>query len=148
METLKAPDTADGEMTHIAKSVVIKGELSCSEELYIDGQVAKALRLPMGDPGGSGSPYFSLVYLIKRWSEGPVPREILMLSDGIDRFGGSGPSNPYVDSATEEAQRAGIVIHSIYTPVWPTLATVSGARIGARTIFPRFPTRPEENPTT
>ena len=28
---------------------------------------AKALRLPLGDPGGSGSPYFSLVDLIKRW---------------------------------------------------------------------------------
>ncbi|HXB72375.1 MAG TPA: hypothetical protein VNY05_29325, partial [Candidatus Acidoferrales bacterium] len=43
-------------------------------------------------------------------------REILMLSDGIDRFGDSGPSNPYVDSAIEEAQRAGIIIYSIYTP--------------------------------
>jgi hypothetical protein len=79
-------------------------------------RAAKALRLPLGDPGASASPYFSLVDLIKRWPEVPVRREILMLSDGIDRFGGSGPSNPYVDSATEEAQRAGIVIHSIYTP--------------------------------
>ena len=79
-------------------------------------RAAKALRLPLGDPGASASPYFSLVDLIKRWPDVPVRREILMLSDGIDRFGGSGPSNPYVDSATEEAQRAGIVIHSIYTP--------------------------------
>jgi hypothetical protein len=74
---------------------------------------AKALRLPLGDPGASGSPYFSLVDLIKRW---PGRREILMLSDGIDRFGGSGPSNPYVDAAIEEAQRAGVIIYSIYTP--------------------------------
>jgi len=79
-------------------------------------QAAKALRLPMGDPGGSGSSYFSLVDLIKRWPEGTVRREILMLSDGIDRFGGSGPSDPYVDSAIEEAQRAGVIIYSIYTP--------------------------------
>jgi len=77
---------------------------------------AKALRLPLGDPGASTSPYFSLVDLIKRWPEGPVRREILMLSDGIDRFGGSGPSNPYVDSAIEGAQRAGVIIYSIYTP--------------------------------
>jgi hypothetical protein len=34
METLKAPDTARGEMTRISKSIVIKGELSCSEDLY------------------------------------------------------------------------------------------------------------------
>jgi hypothetical protein len=39
METLKAPDTTRGEMTRIGKSVVIKVELSCSEDLYIDGQV-------------------------------------------------------------------------------------------------------------
>ena len=38
METPKALDTARAEMTLIGKSVVIKGELSCSEDLYIDGQ--------------------------------------------------------------------------------------------------------------
>jgi hypothetical protein len=81
-----------------------------------DHAPAKALRLPLGDAGASASPYFSLVDLIKRWPESPVRREILMLSDGIDRFGGSGPSNPYVDSAIEEAQRAGEIIYSIYTP--------------------------------
>src|SRR4029077_19852041 len=79
-------------------------------------QAAKALRLPLGDAGASGSPYFSLVDLIKRWPEGAVRREILMVSDGIDRFGGAGPSNPYVDSAIEKAQRAGVIIYSIYTP--------------------------------
>jgi cytoskeletal protein CcmA (bactofilin family) len=30
METLKAPDTARGDVTRIGKSIVIKGELSCS----------------------------------------------------------------------------------------------------------------------
>jgi hypothetical protein len=79
-------------------------------------QAAKALRLPLGDAGASGSPYFSLVDLIKRWPEGPVRREILMVSDGIDRFGDGGPSNPYVDSAIEDLQRAGVIIYSIYTP--------------------------------
>jgi hypothetical protein len=79
-------------------------------------QAAKALRLPLGDAGASGSPYFSVVDLIKRWPEGAVRREILMVSDGIDRFGGGGPSNPYVDSAIAEAQRAGVIIYSIYTP--------------------------------
>ena len=79
-------------------------------------QAAKALRIPLGDAGAAGSPYFSVVDLIKRWPEGPVRREILMVSDGIDRFGGSGPSNPYVDSAIERAQRAEVIIYSIYTP--------------------------------
>ena len=56
METPKAPDTAQGEMTLIGKSVVIKGELSCGEDLYIDGQVEgtidpKGNRLTIGPHG-------------------------------------------------------------------------------------------------
>ena len=38
-----------------------------------------------------------------------------MNSDGIDRYYGSGPSDPYVDTAIEQAQRAGITIYSIYS---------------------------------
>jgi cytoskeletal protein CcmA (bactofilin family) len=38
-ETTNAPETARGETTLIGTSIVIKGELSCGEDLYIDGQV-------------------------------------------------------------------------------------------------------------
>ncbi len=48
METLNPPDTTRGEMTRIGKSVVIKGELLCSEDLYIDGQVEGTI-----DPKGN-----------------------------------------------------------------------------------------------
>jgi cytoskeletal protein CcmA (bactofilin family) len=56
METPKARDTARGEVTLIGKSVVIKGELSCGEDLYIDGQVEgtinpKGNRLTIGPNG-------------------------------------------------------------------------------------------------
>ena len=56
METPKAPDATRGEMTFIGKSIVIKGELSCSEDLYIDGQVEgtidpKGNRLTVGPTG-------------------------------------------------------------------------------------------------
>ena len=56
METPKALDTARTEMTLTSKSVVIKGELSCSEDLYIDGQVEgtinpKGSRLTIGPNG-------------------------------------------------------------------------------------------------
>ena len=57
METPKLPHTAYPEMTRIGKSIVIKGELSCGEDLYIDGQVEgtidpKGNRLTIG-PNGS-----------------------------------------------------------------------------------------------
>jgi len=56
METPKAPDAARGEMIFIGQSVVIKGELSCGEDLYIDGQVEgtidpKGNRLTIGPNG-------------------------------------------------------------------------------------------------
>ncbi len=37
-----------------------------------------------------------------------------MITDGIDRFGGVGPANPYVDTAIEQAQKAGVLVHSIF----------------------------------
>jgi uncharacterized protein len=79
-------------------------------------QSAKALRLPFGVPGVNASPYFSLGDLIKRWPETTARREVLMVSDGIDRFWGSGPDDPWVDSLIEQAQRAGVVVFAIYTP--------------------------------
>ena len=56
MGTPKVPDTAHVETTIIGKSIVIKGELSCSEELYVDGQVEgvidpKGNRLTVGPNG-------------------------------------------------------------------------------------------------
>jgi len=77
---------------------------------------AKALRLPFGNPGASASPYFSLGDLIKRWPASDERRELLMITDGIDRYWGSGPDNAYVDTVIEQAQRAGVIVYSIYTP--------------------------------
>ncbi len=75
---------------------------------------ATRIRLPMGNPGANSSPYFSLVELLKGWAPIAGRREIIMISDGIDRYGGIGPDNPYVNQAMEHAQRAGVVVSSIY----------------------------------
>jgi cytoskeletal protein CcmA (bactofilin family) len=45
MDTPKPVDAARGEVANIGKSVVIKGELSGSEDLYIDGQVDGAIEM-------------------------------------------------------------------------------------------------------
>ena len=93
------------------------GTVQIAQNLTPDhAQAAKALRLPFGSPGISASPYFSVVDLIKKWPESPVRREILMITDGMDRFYGAAPDDPYVDSAVEAAQKAGIIIYSIYSP--------------------------------
>lgn len=75
---------------------------------------AKALRLPLGDAGASTSPYISLVDLIKKWPPTDRAREVLMISSGIDPLYGPGPQNPYMQRAIDEAQRAGVVVSSIF----------------------------------
>ena len=91
-------------------------------------KVAKHVRLPLGELGATANPYRSIVDLIKRWPTDPighqvlmnrwpdipVRHEILVVSDGIDRLGGTGIANPYVDEAIVEAQRAGVIIYTIY----------------------------------
>jgi hypothetical protein len=79
---------------------------------------ANALRLPLGNGGGVASPYLSLSDLIKRWPTEPSHprREVLMITSGIDAFYGNGPQNPYVDAAIRNAQCAGILVYTIYTP--------------------------------
>lgn len=81
------------------------------------GLAAKALRLPMGYAGANGSPYFSLSDLVKRWPASGARREVLMVSDGIDRYYGENDFlDPYLTDAIEDAQRAGIIVSAIYSP--------------------------------
>jgi len=80
-------------------------------------QAAKVLRLPMGIGGASASPYFSLSDLVKRWPASNERREVLMVSDGIDHYYGSGDlQDPYLDAAIDDAAKAGILVSAIYTP--------------------------------
>ena len=103
--------------TSIGVGYMRDGTVQVVQNLTTDHeQAAKSIRLPFGQAGISPSPYFSLVDLIKKWPEAQVRRQVLMVSDGIDRFWGSGPGDPYVDSAIEATQKAGIVVYSIYAP--------------------------------
>jgi hypothetical protein len=81
-------------------------------------QAVKTLRLPSGIAGENGSPYFCLSDLVKHWPGGDsnVRREVIMVTDGVDRYSGAhfDPSNPYVQAATSDAQKAGVIVYSIY----------------------------------
>src|ERR1019366_866603 len=74
----------------------------------------------MGNPGAYGSPYLSLTDLIERWPDHGDRKEVLMITDGIDRFRGQYSrlsalsASPDLDSASDVSQRAGILVHSIY----------------------------------
>jgi len=79
---------------------------------------ASAFRLPSGIPGSSASPYFCLSDLVKNWPSGNTTdrREVLMITDGVDLYYGRSydPNDPYVQAAITDAQRAGVIVHSIF----------------------------------
>jgi hypothetical protein len=93
---------------------------------------AKAVRLPMGRLSTMDSPYLSLISLVKGWTQQKVRREVLMVTDGVDRLRGADPMpsqlgrnfgatyhsmptmSPDVDSASEISQRYNVLVYSIY----------------------------------
>lgn len=81
---------------------------------------AKAVRLPLGTTGAYGSPYLSVIDLMKRWSGNAKRNAVLMVTDGIDRargsFGRGMGIPPDVDVASDLAQRTGTLIYTIYSP--------------------------------
>ena len=85
-------------------------------------QVTKGIRLPLGNAGAYGSPYLSVINLMKGWPDDGHRREVLMITDGIDRarhhvgFHRGFSTDPDAESAIAVAQRTGTIIHSIYAP--------------------------------
>ncbi len=80
--------------------------------------VAAKIRMPLGSPGISASPYFCVSDFVKHWpSQQQGARFVLLLTNGVDPYNGSvSPMNqdsPYVQSAQEDAQRAGVAVYAI-----------------------------------
>lgn len=78
---------------------------------------AKLIRLPAGSPGSNASPYFCLQDLAKRWPAPPsaARREVIMITDGVDPYAlRYDPDNPYIQTALNAANRAGLVVYPIY----------------------------------
>src|SRR5271155_178970 len=99
---------------------------------------AKAVRLPRGNLSAMDSPYLSLISLVKGWPQQKVRREVLVITDGIDRLRGERSSSsqipsrtpagavptrgvntmptisPDADTASRNSQRYGVIVHSIY----------------------------------
>ena len=92
----------------------------------------KAVRLPRGALSAMDSPYLSLISLVKGWPQQKVRREVLMLSDGIDRLRGEKPTPsrlgpdygpvyhtmPQISidasSASEISQRYNVLVYTLY----------------------------------
>jgi len=107
--------------TLIGVAYMRNGTVSVAQDLTNDhAKAGNALRLPTGNPGTYGNPYLSLSALIKNWPDHGGRKEVLMITDGIDRFRHKSSRMDYlapstdVDPASTAAQRAGILVHSFY----------------------------------
>ncbi len=108
--------------TSVGVGYMRNGTVQVAQDLTTDhGRAANALRIPLGSPGVYGSPYLSAIDLMTRWPETSNRREIVMITDGVDRLHGYphrrglAPMSPDVSAASTVAQRTGTIIHSIYT---------------------------------
>lgn len=117
--------------TEIFVGYMQNGRVVPSQPFTTDHAAAAAsLRIPLGSPGMSASPYFCLSDFVKTWPGGaegssteggllaPKARFVMMLTNGVDPYNGSvSPLNQnsvYVDNAIRDAQRAGVPVYSIY----------------------------------
>jgi hypothetical protein len=108
--------------TSVGVGYMRNGTVSIAQDFTTNhDQAAKALRLPLGSSGAYGSPYLSVIDLMKRWPANANRREVVMVTDGIDRLHG-GPryrglsaTSPDVNSASSVAQRTGTIIDTIFT---------------------------------
>jgi hypothetical protein len=117
LEDIRQFITAQPATTRIGIGYMQNGMAQVVQNLTSDHALAaKALRLPLGEAGANASPYFSLGDLIKRWPDSNDRHEVLVVSDGIDRFWDNGPDDPYVSTVIEQAQKTRTVVFAIYTP--------------------------------
>ena len=80
--------------------------------------VANSLRITISSPGVDASPYFCLSEFVKHWpSNSSGARFVMLLTNGVDPYNGStsilNQDSPYVQTAQEDAQRAGVAVYSI-----------------------------------
>ena len=104
--------------TQVAVGYMRNGTFALAQAFTADHQKAVgALRLPVALPGENGSPYFALSDLAKHWpsKQSTGRRAVLMLTDGVDRYYGTGVmDDPYVDAAIHDTLKAGVMVYSIY----------------------------------
>ena len=79
--------------------------------------VTRALRVPKGQAGISGSPYFCLSDLAHHWPShnAAARRVVVMITNGVDNYEFRyDPEDPYLQAAIHDAVRTRISVYSIY----------------------------------
>jgi hypothetical protein len=76
---------------------------------------AQKIRLPLGRRAStSPSIYLSLNDFVSHWPDNGMRHEALVIASGVDYLY-PGLQDPYLATAIDEAQKSGVVVHTIYT---------------------------------
>ncbi|HUA21159.1 MAG TPA: hypothetical protein VMB25_20565 [Bryobacteraceae bacterium] len=109
--------TSQPATTEIGVGYMRNGTVAMGQDLTTDHALAaKALRLPLSEASVNGSPYISLSDLVRHWPADAKRHQVLMVTDGIDRLGGTSIIDPYLDNAIDDALRSGVMVYTLYTP--------------------------------
>ncbi len=115
LEDIRSFIRGQGSATSVAVGYMQNGTTVFTHAFTRDHEAAaKSVRLPLSSLGANASPYFALDDLIKKWPASDARREVILISDGIDFYGGSDLENPYVQATIERAQKTGLVVYCIY----------------------------------
>lgn len=133
LNDLKTFITSQPSSTIVGVGYMSNAGVNVVQNFTSDHDVAvKAVRLPRGAPSTMDSPYLSLISLVKGWPQQKVRREVVIVSDGIDRLRGERPeasrlgpgfgpvyhSMPTIsvdaNSASEISQRYNLIVFTIY----------------------------------
>ena len=121
---------AQPQSTMVGVAYMSNATVQILQNLTVDhAAAARAIRLPRGNLSAMDSPYLSLISLVRSWPQQNVRRQVLMVTDGIDRLRGERPGrpgrstlrtlptiSPDADRASNASQQAGVIVHSIYSP--------------------------------
>jgi hypothetical protein len=122
-DDLRAFINAQPASTSVGVGYMRNATVQIAQNLTSDHALAaQALRMPFGYAGAYGSPYLSVVDLMKRWPVDQNRHEVIMFTDGVGRdrhhYGWHRGYRADVDvnTASEVARRTGTNIFTIYTP--------------------------------
>jgi hypothetical protein len=142
---------AQPQSTMVGVAYMSNATFQIAQNLTADhAAAARAVRLPRGNLSAMDSPYLSLISLVNSWPQQKVRRQVLMVTDGIDRLRGERPSSSRsrrlapaprtmatisldADRASNASQRFGVIVHSIYSPGVGRLGRAGVARIADET---------------
>jgi VWFA-related protein len=105
--------------TEVAVAYMRNGMAAVTQNFTRDHAAAgNAIRIALGPGGADVSPYDSLTDAAKKWPQtGAERKEVIMISSGVEALGGGfQPENPYVNAGIQSAQKAGLVVYTIYDP--------------------------------